>query len=88
MYGDKFCLVINCSETQDSAYVLPFKEVKEIFSLAYLNGTRWIGNVIKDNLSVSLGGKPMQEMYVGNFYNAYEILKNAPQPLPPRPVFE
>ena len=82
MYGDEFCLVINGSDTQDTAYVLPFNEVKEMFSPEYLNGTRWVGNVIKDNLSVSLGGKPMQEMYVGNFQNAFELLQAAPQPLP------
>lgn len=87
MYGDEFCLVINCSESQDTAYVLPFTAVKEMFTPEYLNGTRWVGNIIKDNLSVSLGGKPMQEMYVGNFHNAFELLQDAPQPLPARPEF-
>jgi len=50
-YGDEFCLVINCSDDQDTAYVLPFKEVKEMFSPEYLNGARWVGNVINDNLT-------------------------------------
>ncbi|MCU0785735.1 MAG: hypothetical protein MUF81_17165, partial [Verrucomicrobia bacterium] len=80
MYGDDFCLVINCSETHDSAYVLPFKDVKEMFSPEYLNGTRWVGNVIKENLSVSLGGKPMQEMCIDDFHNAFELLQEAPLP--------
>ena len=86
-YGDEFCLVINCSNDQDTAYVLPFKEVKEMFSPEYLNGARWVGNVINDNLSVSLGGKPMQEMYVGNFHNAFEMLQDAPQPFPAKPEY-
>jgi hypothetical protein len=86
-YGDDFCLVINCSEAHDNAYVLPFKDLKEMFSPEYLNGPRWVGNVVKENLSVSLGGKPMQEMCIDQFRNAFELLQNAPRPLPTKPEY-
>src|SRR6266700_7960291 len=68
LYGDNFCLVINCSLKHDDAYVLPFKDVKESFSPEYLNGNRWIGTVRRDNIIVSVAGKPMQEVYVGRFH--------------------
>jgi hypothetical protein len=87
MYGDEFCLVINCSENHDDAYVVPFNEVKEMFTREYLNDKRWVGNVIKEYLSVSLGGNPMREMDVGHFHNAFELLQDAPQPFPVKPKY-
>jgi hypothetical protein len=81
-YGDEFCLVINCSTEFDSAFVLPFASVKEIFAKEYLSGPRWIGTVINERLRVSLGGKPVNELYVGKYYNAFQLLHDAPQPVP------
>jgi len=81
-YGDDFCLVINCSKAHDDAYVLPFKDVKEYFSPKYLNDDRWIGIVRHDNIIISLGGQPIQEVYAGHLHNAFNLLQDAPQPTP------
>jgi hypothetical protein len=83
-YADDFCLVINCSDVQDQAYILRYAEVEDCFTPQYLNGPRWIGTVRNDNLTVSLAGKPIIELHVGRFLNAFELLQNAPQPLPPK----
>lgn len=84
LYGEDFCLVINCSTTHDSAYVLPFAAVKQYLSPAYLNGSRWIGAVHKDNVVISGEGQPVQEVWAGDYHNAFELLQDAPTPLPPQ----
>jgi hypothetical protein len=46
---------------------------------------RWIGNVVKDYFSISNAPLPKQETDVCHFHNAFELLQDAPQPLPPKP---
>jgi hypothetical protein len=81
-YGHDFCLVINGSTKADDAYVLPFKEVKKCYSKQYLNGNRWIGIIEDIYLIVSRDGAPVQKFCVTEFHNAFELLQEAPTPLP------
>lgn len=81
-YGDSFCLVISCSNNRDDAYVLPYNVVRDIYVPEYLRSGRWVGNVREDNLTVSHGGMPPKTLYVRKFHNAFELLQDAPQPIP------
>jgi hypothetical protein len=86
-FGDDFCLIINGSTTSDNAYVLPYKEVKACYSPQYLNGNRWIGIIEDIYLIVSRSGAPVQRVCVAEFHNAFELLQEAPKPLPAKDEF-
>jgi hypothetical protein len=86
-FGDDFCLVINGSTKADDAYVLPFKAVKDCYSKQYLNGNRWIGIIEDIYLIVSRSGAPVQRVCVAEFHNAFELLQEAPLPLPVKDEF-
>jgi hypothetical protein len=77
-YGDNFCIVLNCARSFNFAYVLPFKDIKDCFLPEYSKGGRWNGNVIDENLIVSVDGKRKCEMCVGSFRNAFALLQDAP----------
>jgi hypothetical protein len=87
-YGEDFCLVINCSSAHDDAYVLPFGEVKHCFLGQYLDvRNRWCGNVVRENLIISVDEKEMERLDISGFHDAFELLKDAPKPLPVKDVF-
>jgi len=86
-YGDNFCLVLNCSRICDEAYILPFTKFAQYFSPEYLKGNRWFGHVRREYLTVEPDQGPIHEVDVGPFYNAFELLQDAPQPIPARIEF-
>src|SRR5262245_6909761 len=81
-YEDDFCLVLDCSPEFDSAYILPYGDVKEYFSEEYLNANRWVGNIRNENIEITLGGKPKLEIMASNYHNAFDLLQEAPKPFP------
>jgi hypothetical protein len=87
-YGDGFCLIIDHDRDSDDAYILPYTEVKHFFTLAYLRKTRWVGNIIAEYFTTSRRDQPVQQMYVSEFHNAFELLRDAPQPIPLKPKVE
>ncbi len=70
-------MVINGSETENDAYVLPYKVFKGFFTEDYLDHrNRWNGT-IKDNiikLTLTANNKPNKYLSVGAFYNAFSFL--------------
>jgi len=66
-FGIDFCLVIYGSEDEDDAYIMPYKDLQEFFSIDSLesNRARWIGN-IKDDVVHLSGGKSIS---VAAYYN-------------------
>ncbi len=80
-------MVVCCDCTTDDAYVIPYAEVKDLLIPPYLrdSGTRWIGNLYNEYFSISCAPLPKQEIDVCRFHNAFELLQDAPQPLPQKP---
>lgn len=73
-YGDDLCLIINGSDKEDTAYILPFSHVKSFFSDDFLdNRARWIGYVKKNILRISAFGKG-KSMSISEYYNSFELL--------------
>jgi hypothetical protein len=87
-FGKLFCLVVNCSDKTDDAFILPFAEFEDVFSQEMLSGGRWVGTLINDNLSVFCDGKASEERCVSDFHNAFHLLQEAPQPVPQKPYYE
>jgi hypothetical protein len=67
--------------------VLPYKAVKECYTNQYLNGNRWIGIIEDIYLIASRAGAPVQRVCVAEFHNAFELLQQAPLPLPVKDEF-
>lgn len=71
-YGDDFCLVLYASETEDDSYVLPYADVKHLFSDQYIDDRkRWVGSFDGNLLRVR---RSNQTMSVSAYYNAFEYL--------------
>jgi hypothetical protein len=86
-FGHDFCLVINGSRQFNDAFIFPFKDFKDFFSSDFLDAThRWSGNVRTDDevIKLSLDGKP-KEKFVHEYHNAFDLLQDAPLPLPEDP---
>jgi hypothetical protein len=83
-HGSDFCLVINGSSKQDDAFILPYKAVKDFFSPEMLDGShRWVGSIrmVDEVILISANGKS-KEFSGHEFHNAFQLLKDAPMPLP------
>jgi len=86
-FGDDFCLVLNRSKVRNDAYILPFKEFKDIFTVANLSDKKsriWAGHIIPNSEELRLTPTYQgHEKFVGNYHNKFQLLlPNAPQPLP------
>lgn len=73
-YGDCFCMVVSRSDSIDDAYILPYREVKALFSESTLasNGNRWIGWIIED-VVLRIASRE-NELNVSRYHNAVEQL--------------
>ena len=81
-YQYAFCLVINGSTVSDDAFILPYKDFRDLFTADLLDETkRWVGNVRDEVIRISAGGKA-QERVVHDYYNAFKLLQDPPLPLP------
>jgi hypothetical protein len=95
-YGGDFCIIINCSDTSDSAYILPVAEFSDFFSDEYLMGAnksdknryRWRCNILSDELRLKTPDTDAKTRVISNFYNAFELLQGAPEPRPKKTVYE
>jgi len=87
-YGLDFCLVIDCSTKVDDAYVLPFGEFKDFFTIGLLDGSRrWVGNVHNEAIKISANDTNKEE-FVSQYHNAFHLLKDAPTPIPKKPEYD
>jgi hypothetical protein len=87
-HGTDFCLVIDCSATFDSAYILPFEEFRDFFTHDLLDANhRWVGNIHNEVIRISANGLA-QERSVGEYQNAFHLLQDAPTPVPKDVEFE
>jgi hypothetical protein len=71
-FGYNFCMVIYGSETEDDAYIMPYRSVEGFFSEDALeeNRVRWIGNIKNNEIRLSHG----KTMSVSAYYNAFDLL--------------
>ena len=87
-YGDDFCLVIDCSSQMDDAFILPYKEFKDLFTQDLLDGNhRWVGSIRNEVIRISAGGAA-KEREASNYHDSFHLLQDAPQPVPKRPDYE
>lgn len=73
-FGDDFCLVINGSESEDDAYVIPWKVAKDVFtdsSIANDERGRWIGTIRGSTLTLAPNGESLN---VRPYHNTFELL--------------
>ncbi|MFN8597681.1 MAG: HNH endonuclease signature motif containing protein [Anaerolineae bacterium] len=85
-FGHDFCMVIFGSETEDDAYIMPYKSVADFFSEDALeeNRARWIGNIKNNELRLSHG----KTMSVSAYYNAFDLLDVDEPPILPKKLAE
>src|SRR5438067_450273 len=56
-FGERFCLIINGSMTEDDAYVLPFAQFAAFFSEDYIDTKgRWLGHIRLDRMILNRKG--------------------------------
>jgi hypothetical protein len=84
-YGNEFCLIVDHDEHANDAYILPYANFKYLFALERLKKSRWMGNIRDEYLRISNGGSPVEQIYVSEYHNAFALLQDAPQPVPPKP---
>jgi 5-methylcytosine-specific restriction endonuclease McrA len=70
-FSDGFCLIVNGSTSTDDAYIMPFGDVKPLFTEENLedSGRRWVGTIINDIIRVR-----RQRMSVSAYHNAFQLL--------------
>lgn len=70
-FGKNFCLVINHSDTENDAYVLPYSAVADLLTEETLDpDSRGWSGTIKNNL-LRIGGS---SIVVSGYFNAYHLL--------------
>ena len=73
-YGDDFCLILYKSTEFDDCYVLPFSEVKNLFTDNLLDKRkRWIGYISKDILHIVLSPNS-KAISAASYFNNFEPL--------------
>ena len=73
-YGENFCLVLVGSDNNEDSYVMPYREVKSIFSVENLvPKNRWVGTVRNDILRIHGSGEGIS---VSRYYNALNLLED------------
>jgi hypothetical protein len=89
-YGDDFCLVVNGSTEYDDAYILPFKEFKDLFTIENMKEEkftkikhRWSGTIDKHTQEIKLEpSNQRHEKAAFEYHNKFNLLQHAPQPFP------
>jgi hypothetical protein len=87
-FGSDFCLVINGSTRVDDAFILPYKDFRDFFTLEFLDkrGRRWSGYIRADDEAIRLSPcKKRHERLAHEYHNAFHLLQDAPLPLPKEP---
>jgi len=75
-YGDGFCLVV-FSDERNTAWVMPFSEVKDLFCDRYIDsGRRWVGDIKQDIIQVRHGAPPLNGK---RYHNALDLLRPTPK---------
>ncbi|MHC1698830.1 MAG: hypothetical protein AB9919_12370 [Geobacteraceae bacterium] len=71
-FGTDFCLVVNNSDSEDRAYIIPFVEVIEYFNELNLerDGRRWVGTIIMNRLKL---GPAEVSIPVGRYFNRFDL---------------
>lgn len=74
--GENFCLVINHSDTENDAYVLPYSIMADLLTVKTLDpdGRGWSGTIINNLLR--MGGS---SIVVTKYFNAYHLLAEPKQ---------
>jgi|GEM_PF-2397377 len=71
-YNDEFCLVLFGSETQDDAYVMPYRSVQDVFDPSRVDHRgRWIGTIVNDLLRSTTSKRSMA---ISGYYNQFRLL--------------
>lgn len=84
-FGRDFCMIVNGSESEDDAYVLPYRIISEVLTEEGLDKRgRWVGTIWKDVLRIHLTGK---SIVVSDFYNRFDLLDSQALNETPEPVF-
>src|SRR5205085_6545647 len=76
-YKDDFCIILYRSGLTDDTYILPFREVKSLFTEDNLvcgsgNNLRWHGSIRKGHLDIR---KANTNPSVTTYHNAFELLR-------------
>jgi hypothetical protein len=81
-YEDRFCMVLNHSNAVDDAYIMPYQDVKMMFSEENLerDGTRWMGSIREGVLELRAGA---HKLNVARYHNAFgefdPLISKAPE---------
>jgi hypothetical protein len=71
-FDERFCLVVDGSETLDDAYVIPFAIAKTLFTAdAVDHRGRWVGTIKHNVIRLTPSGR---EFDVTAYHNAFELL--------------
>ena len=70
------------SAVADDAFILPYKDFMDFFTEDLLDGAkRWVGNIRNEEIRISAGGVAHARA-VQQYYNAFNLIQDAPTPLP------
>ena len=75
-FGDDFCLVVNGSNKDDDAWVMPYRLVKHFFTEKTIRKERdrWMGTIQNDSIITNPGHHTLK---VSEYHNAFYLLKNS-----------
>ncbi|MBN2043595.1 MAG: HNH endonuclease [Anaerolineales bacterium] len=73
-FGEAFCLILIGSNDEEDSYIMPYSEVKAIFSDENLvpKGNRWVGSIHNDILRIHGTG---QGIPVSHYHNNFQYLE-------------
>src|SRR5258707_4636158 len=92
MYGEDFCLVWICSHPHvgfDDSYVFPLRDFRNFLRAEYLrDDNRSMATITNDELVLSRPGLRNARKLVRDYYNAYNLLQDAPSYVREKSIFD